>query len=139
MKVHIIQIGRYFQNTHLPAACYKSPDGKKLVLPQEIGWNTLADSLQCYLEKWAIILKVCEEHRDTINCTIAMKVQDIIIKRNAEDYLKRLKPIAVALDKVQSDGCKLSDAVEAWKALERDKDSLIPSVVRHKVKGRYKQ
>ena len=64
-----------------------------------------------------------------------MKVQNINIKRNAEDYLKRMKPIAVALDKVQSDGCKLSDAVEVWKALERDMDSLIPSVVTHKVQG----
>ena len=33
----------------------------------------------------------------------------------AEDYLKRMNPIAVALDKVQSDGCKLSDAVKVWK------------------------
>ncbi|KAI6658694.1 hypothetical protein LOD99_10989, partial [Oopsacas minuta] len=118
-----LQIAR---NTHLPAAWYKFAAGKKLVLPQEVRWDTIADSLQCYLENWTIILKVCEEHRDTINGTIAMKVQNINIKRNAEDYLKQMKPIAVALDKVQSDSCKLSDAVEVWKALKRDMDSLMP-------------
>ncbi|KAI6647091.1 hypothetical protein LOD99_8928 [Oopsacas minuta] len=86
-----------------------------------------------------MILKVCEEHRDTINGMIAMKAQNINIKRNAEDYLKRMTPIAVALDKVQSDSCKLSDAVGVWKALKRDMDSLMPSVVTHKVQNRYKQ
>ena len=59
-----------------------------------------------------MILKVCEEHREKIDGMIAKKVQDISIKRNTEDYLRRMKPIAVALDKVQSDSCKLSEVVE---------------------------
>ena len=70
-----------------------------------------------------MILKVCEEHRDDIYCKIAKKVRDINIKRNAEDYLRSMKPITVALDKVQSDSCKLSEAVEVWKTLEREMDS----------------
>ena len=57
-----------------------------------------------------MILKVCEEHRDNIDAMIAKKVRDISIKRNAEDYLGLLKPITVALDKMQSDNCKLSEA-----------------------------
>ncbi|KAI6651859.1 Transposase [Oopsacas minuta] len=114
------------KNTHLPAAWYKFAVGKKLVPPQEVRWNTIADSLQCYLENWTMVLKVYEEHRDTINGTIAMKVQNINIKRNAEDYLKRMKPIAVALDKVQSDGCKLSDAVEdsRYRGINLSKDEV---------------
>ena len=48
-----------------------------------------------------MIQKVCEEHRDNIDGMVAKKVQDINIKRNAKDYLRRMKPIAVALDKVQ--------------------------------------
>ena len=50
-------------------------------------------------------------------------MRDINIKRNAEDYLRSMKPITVALDKVQSDSCKLSEAVEVWKTLEREMDS----------------
>ena len=85
------------------------------------GWSNIHnDPLQCYLDNWAMILKVCEEHRDDIDSKIAKKVRDIKIKRNAEDYLIPMKPIAVALDKVQSD----SEAVEVWKALEREIDSL---------------
>ncbi|KAI6648585.1 hypothetical protein LOD99_8065 [Oopsacas minuta] len=75
VKEHIVQIVKHFRNSHLPAAWYKFAGGKKLVLPQEVRWNTITDSLQCYLENWTMILKVCEEHRDTINGTIAMKVR----------------------------------------------------------------
>ena len=36
VKEHIIQIVKYFRNSHLPAAWYKSTGGRKLVLPQEV-------------------------------------------------------------------------------------------------------
>ena len=85
-----------------------------------------------------MILKVCEES-DHIDGKIEKKVRDINIKRNAEDYLRLMKPIAVALDKVQSDSCKLSEAVEVWKALERETDSLQPFDVAQKVQLRSKQ
>ena len=115
MKEHIVQIVKYVNNHHLPAASYKKP-----VVPQEVHWNTLAGCLQSYLDNWSTILKVCDDHRDNIDSKISKKVQDISIKRNAEDYLKCMKPIAVALDKVQSDTCKISDAVEVWKELSHD-------------------
>ena len=70
MKEHIIQKVKSFQNSHLPAVCYKSTGYKKLVLQQEVRWNTLADSFQCYLDIWTMILKVCEEHRDNIDSVI---------------------------------------------------------------------
>ena len=63
-----------------------------------------------------------EEHRDTINGTIAMKVQDITIKRNAEDYLKRMKPVVLFLIKCRV-RCKLSDAVGVWKVLESQRSA----------------
>ena len=59
-----------------------------------------------------------------IDGMIGKKVRNICIKRNTEDYLRRMKPIAVALDKVQSDSCKLSEAVEVWKTLEQEMESL---------------
>ena len=50
-----------------------------------------------------------------------------------------MKPITVALDKVQSDSCKLSGAVEVWKALEEMMDSLQPFDFAQKVQLRSKQ
>ena len=136
MKEHIIQIVKYFRNTHLPAVWYKVSGGQNLVLPLEVRWNTLADCLHSYLDNWATILKVCDEHRDSIDAIVARKVQDLSIKRNAEDYLKCMKPIAIALDKVQSDSCKLSEAVEVWKRLSEDMASSQPLVVSQKVEKR---
>lgn len=48
------------------------------------------------------------------------KIIDVNIKRNAEDFLKILKPIACALDNLQSQKTKLSDAVYIYKKLELD-------------------
>ena len=45
--------------------------------------------------------------------------KNIGIKRNAEDFLMRLKPISVALDRVQSDTCVISETVEIWKDPEK--------------------
>lgn len=139
VKEHIVQIVKYFRNHHLPAAWYKAAGGKKLVVPQEVRWNTLADCLQSYLDNWSTIIKVCDDHRDNIDSKISKKVQDISIKRNAEDYLKRMKPIAVALDKVQSDTCKISDAVEVWKELSRDMEASQSLNVATKVQHRSEQ
>ena len=70
--------------------------GKNLVLPLEVRWNTLADCLHSYLDNWATILKLCDKHRDCIDAIVARKMQDLSIKRNAVDYIKRMKPIAIA-------------------------------------------
>ena len=105
------------------------------MLPLEVRWNTLADCLQSYLDNWATILTVCEEHRDSIDVIVARKVQDLSIKRNPEDYLKRVKPIAIALDKVQSDSCKLSEAVEVQSGTHRYLANLIPYFQYKTIKG----
>ncbi|KAJ8887905.1 hypothetical protein PR048_007389 [Dryococelus australis] len=41
------------------------------------------------------------------------------IKRNAEDMLRRLKPVAIALDTVQNDSYTISNVVDVWKSLRR--------------------
>ena len=85
--------------------------GTMLVLPLDFRWNTLLDCLTSYLDYWSILLKLWKDHRGEIEKNIATKVKDFALKRNAEDYLQRMKPIAVALNRVQSDSCKISDAV----------------------------
>ena len=69
VKEHTVQIVKYFRNHHLPAA-----GGKKLVVHQEVRWNTLADCLQSYLDNWSTILKVCDDHRDNIDYKISKKL-----------------------------------------------------------------
>jgi hypothetical protein len=45
-------------------------------------------------------------------------VRDLGLKERATDYLSKMKPISVALDKLQSDTCSICDAVIIWKDLE---------------------
>ena len=40
------------------------------------------------------------------------------IKRNAEDLVNRLEPIAQSLDAVQKDKCSIAEAVHIWKKLQ---------------------
>lgn len=139
IKDHVVRIMKYFRNNHLPAAWYKSAGGKMLSLPQEVRWNTLADCLQSYMSNWSVLLKVCEEHRNEVDGTIADNVRNLGIKRNAEDYLTRMKPIAVALDKVQRNTCVISEAVEVWLSLLSDLKGSQPQNVVKKVEQRMKQ
>lgn len=117
VKEHIVEIVKYFRNTHLPNAWYKEKGGKKLVLPQDVRWNTLSDCLEIYVNEWPKLLLICEEHKEEIDPVIFKKVSDIYIKRMAEDFLQLLKPISIALDAIQQKGAFLSRAVQTWKKL----------------------
>ena len=140
VKEHVVQVIKFFRNGHLPVAWYWAAGGKILVLALDVCWNTLSDCLKSYLDNWSVLLKVCEEHRDEIDRNIAAKAKDFALKRNAEDYLQRMRPIAVALDRIQSDSCNISDAVHVWKKLEDDlKESHQPPTVMKTLLSRTKQ
>ena len=79
----------------------------------------MADCLASYIQNWLVILQVCEKHLGEIDTIIANKVKHIAIKRNAEDFLIRLKSILVALDHVQSDTCVISETVQIWNDMEK--------------------
>ena len=49
IKEHVV-IMKYFRNSHLLSAWFKSAGGKKLIMPHEVRWNTLADCLESYIE-----------------------------------------------------------------------------------------
>lgn len=119
---HVNQIIKYFRNHHLPKAWYTEAGGSALIIPIEVRWNTHCDSLESYLNNWTILAKVAEDKRDdpSFDKEIGDKIMNFGIKRAAQDIIKLLKPIAVALDKMQSNSCKISDAVIIWKQLELD-------------------
>lgn len=99
-------------------------------------WNSLADSLRAYITNWPILVAICEEHREEISPEIARKVKDYAIKRNTEDYLQRMTPIAVALDKAQSDSCTLAQGHQIWHALETEIDPALNHTERRKLQHR---
>ncbi|CAG4952685.1 unnamed protein product [Parnassius apollo] len=92
--------------------------GKQLILPQDVDWNTFTDCLESYLAAWPKLIKICEENKGNIDRVVAQKVSNIIIKRSAEDMLQISKPISVALDRLQASYAILSDTVQCFKELE---------------------
>jgi hypothetical protein len=118
VKSHIVQIIKYFRNNHFANAKYKQEGCKALILPSDVRWNTMADCLEIYLKEWPKLVKICEENKDKIDSIIYGKIMNMVIKQAAEEYLKILKPVAVALDKLQKNLTFISDAVEIWKELE---------------------
>ena len=120
IKEHITEIIKYFWNHHIPGSLYKAAGETMLVMPAETRWNTIADSIESYLKNWEILVKVCRDNNEEVDQKIIKKVNDKALKRATEDYFKRMKPIAVALDCVQRETTLISDAVEIWSKLKDD-------------------
>ncbi len=137
IKDHIVYIVKYFRNNHYALARYRQEGGQRLVMPQDTRWNTMCNCLKMYVKNWPTLMKICEADREKIDVKVREKVANLSLKRSAEDLLGRLEPIAVALDKVQSDKCTIAEAVDIWKglltALSNDKDA------KNAVKKRYNQ
>ncbi|XP_065641917.1 uncharacterized protein LOC136073741 [Hydra vulgaris] len=137
VKDHIVNIVKYFRNHHFALAEYRKAGGQKLVLPQDTRWNTMCDCLKLYIANWSTLLKICESNRAIIDTTVQQNVSNLVIKRSAEDLLARLEPIAFALDKAQSNKCKIADVVEVWKNLENKLLCKSEKVIQNKFKKRY--
>lgn len=137
IKEHIAYVVKYFRNNHYALARYRQEGGQRLVMPQDVRWNTMCNCLKIYIKNWPTLIKICEVDREKIDVKVREKVANLSLKRSAEDLLGRLEPIAVALDKVQSDKCTIAEAVDIWKglftALSNDKDT------KNAVKKRYNQ
>ena len=124
VKSDIVTIAKYFRNHHVPSSLYKKKGGKKLSIPNDTRWNSVNDCLQDYVDNWPVLVSVVESHPGEIDPAICEKVLDINLKRQTLDYLSKMKPLAVALDKLQRDSCHLADAVVIWKELAESFDEM---------------
>ncbi|KAG8191635.1 hypothetical protein JTE90_012352 [Oedothorax gibbosus] len=88
-----------------------------LVIPQEVRWNTYFDTIKSYLDNRGKLVQVCQDHQNEIGKDIFKLVNDVNLTVNCADYLAVLKPIAKALDSMQSDNTKLAESVDFWNKL----------------------
>ena len=69
---------------------------------------------------------ICEqslrEDTNVVNNDIIKCINNIVLKINAEHLLKKMKYVQIALDKLQSETCKLSDATHNWLMLLQEDD-----------------
>ena len=89
-------------------------------MPHDVRWSMMADYLESYLKHWPILLTICEENIAIIDINITNIVNNLGIKRSAEELLLMLKPIAVALDLMKRDSCTIGDSVMIWKNLQKE-------------------
>ncbi|KAM7165749.1 uncharacterized protein RBU57_006893 [Macrochelys suwanniensis] len=117
IKANVVEIAKYFRNNHFAAAALKKVGGTKPTLPQVVRWNSVVDCFEHHIKIWPNLTTVCEQTREKIDGTVTAKVLNLEHKRNVEHLLSTLKPISVALNKMQGNSCFIADAVEIWKRL----------------------
>ena len=83
-------------------------------------------------------MKIVQDHEDEIDQTIAKKIQDINIYRNAKDMADLLRPVAHAIDACQADYSSLASACHTWLSL-LDNPNLQSPVHKTLVTKRFKQ
>ncbi|XP_060870145.1 uncharacterized protein LOC132944688 [Metopolophium dirhodum] len=71
----------------LEQGIYKVEGGKAYIFPQDVRWNTLADTIECYLDNWHILYKVCNDNRSAIEVSIFTKIKDLFTKTMDQEYL----------------------------------------------------
>nr|XP_048724070.1 uncharacterized protein LOC125644334 [Caretta caretta] len=117
IKANVVEIAKYFRNNCYAAAALKKVEGTKLTLPQDAQWNSVVDCFEHYIKNLPNLMTVCEQNCEKIDVNVTDKVLNIGLKRNVEHMLSILKPISVALNKMQENSCFIADVVEIWKEL----------------------
>lgn len=84
---------------------------KKIVLPTNGRGNSIADCLQIFIVSWPKFLKISEEHKNEIKTIVIEIFLNIYLKRTVEDYLAILKPISIAIGRLQRNNSTLSGVV----------------------------
>lgn len=84
-------------------------------------------------------MQIADENKEEISIDIRNLIQNVNIKRNAEDLVARLEPISKALDKIQSDKCGISESVLIWKELINNLEDHLNIAQMKIVMNRYQQ
>jgi len=120
VSAFVIKIIKYFKHTHLPKFWYKRAGGKRLVIPIEVRWNTIHDTIASFLANRGVLIQVCQDRKNEIDKEISKLVNDQNLASNCLDYSSRMKPIAIALHRAQRNQTTIAIAVEIWIKLRRD-------------------
>ena len=136
---HVVEVQKYFRNHHKPCAWLSEcAESKKPQLPGETRWKSQLTCLDSYIANRASYMKIVQDHEDEIDQTIAKKIQDINIYRNAKDMADLLRPVAHAIGACQADYSSLASACHTWLSL-LDNPNLQSPVHKTLVTKRFKQ
>lgn len=118
---HVTEIQKFFRNHHLPAAWLKEAQGShKPQIPGETRWNSQLECLDSYINNRSHYLQIIHEHENECKWdeNVVRKINDYALYKNAKDLTEQLRPVACALDKLQSDSTSIADACDIWMDLK---------------------
>ncbi|KAK2142978.1 hypothetical protein LSH36_890g00018 [Paralvinella palmiformis] len=118
---HVMDIQKYFQNDHKANNWLtECPEIVKPQLPTETRWKGQLTCINTFIKNRSSYMNIIHKHKDDFEKQIARKIQDISIYRSARDLATQLCPIAVALDKAQSDSHSMADLCHMGLYLQQD-------------------
>ena len=115
----VTEIAKFFRNTHQPRAWLLGEGSKKPPMPSLVRWNSCVNVLQWYSDEWVKIKKIIDANIPYFSSHkgIQKNIKDLVLFQNVTDTIKFMRPIATALDKLQSNNVPVAEAVETWKDL----------------------
>ena len=96
----VTSILKHLRNHHADSAGLKNAKMPRPPLPVDTRWNSVTHSLEHFTTHWSNFSLLFEKTLGPQN-TLYRYMEQIQIKRSAQDLLNTLKPIGIALDKLQ--------------------------------------
>ena len=118
----VVEVQKYFRNVHMAHGLLKEKGGCMPQLPNETRWNSQVACIETYQKNYNFYVEIYREKMEDFPANIGRIIEKIAIKREASHLLSQMKKLGVALDKMQSDSCHLSDAVHIWYSLIKDEE-----------------
>ena len=121
VMAHVTHIHKYYRNHHNAGAWLAQKEGTiRPQLPADTRWNSQVDTLKAFIRNRPAYIAISAEHDDDIDDSVTQKVNSLALYRNAQDLVAQLEPIAVGIDRLQSDKACLADTVDVWLGLLED-------------------
>ena len=114
----ILQVIKYFRNHHLPKSWLNEAGGTIMEMPIEVRWNSFCSTFKSYLRNWPLLIQISDQHRSEMDCDVILYIQSVSLKRNVEELVPVMEPIAIAIDKLQKSVCNIAESVFIWKKLK---------------------
>lgn len=132
---NVVEVNKYFRNHHKPNSLLNHfPGSVKPILPGATRWNSQIDCFRSFVTNRPHMCAIVNDDNNNIETRIANLVNNIALISEVKHQISQLQPIAVALDRAQSDTCGLADTCEDWLSLLNNPDL---SHYQNKVKARF--
>ena len=117
---HVVVINSYFRNNHRAHGMLKEMGGAMPQLPNKTRWQSQEQALKSFKKNHSTYVAIRTEmlkDGEDMPRNIARAVDNIGLAREAFNLCGQMRLYGEALDKFQSDSCKISDATHVWNEL----------------------